>query len=159
MSGFLDKVELAFTCPLRWEKLAGGDTKRFCGACEKHVTNLSAMTRHEAASFLRTTRGPICVRVEVDDAGRSVHRPSLSIPALSLSLMAGAPVPSCDETPALMGAPPVLVGEIAVQVEPAQVEPLPTPEIMGRAPARPLMGKVARVNERMGDYAAPVEGQ
>jgi hypothetical protein len=140
MSRFLDKVELAFTCPLRWEKLVGGDTERFCGSCQKHVTNLSAMSRHEAAAFLRNTPGPICVRVEIDDKGRSVHRPSLSIPAMSLSLMAGAPVHSCnsgpDETPALMGAPPAVV--------------------LGAMPAEPLMGKIAvPVTEKMGDYALP----
>jgi hypothetical protein len=143
MSGFLDKVELAFTCPLRWDKLVGGDTERFCGSCQKHVTNLSAMTRHEARSFLRTARGPICVRVEVDDAGRSVHRPSLSIPAMSLSLLAGAPMQTCgDDAPALLGAPPPLMGEVAVRGEPAPVEPVPE-----------LLGKVAPVREKMGDYS------
>ncbi len=119
MSGFLDKVELAFTCPLRWEKLVGGDREKFCGSCEKHVTNLSAMSRSEATAFLRATPGPICVRVEVDAAGRSVHRPSLSIPAMSLSLMAGAPIHSCNETPTMMGAPPPLMGEVAVELESA----------------------------------------
>ena len=141
MSRFLNKVELAFTCPLRWEKLVGGDTERFCGSCQKHVTNLSAMSRHEAAAFLRSTPGPICVRVEVDDKGRSVHRPSLSIPAMSLSLMAGAPIHSCNdvpETPALMGSPPAVV--------------------LGEMPAEPLMGKIAMpVTEKMGDYAVPVD--
>ena len=153
MSRFLDKVELAFTCPLRWEKLVGGDTERFCGSCQKHVTNLSAMSRHEAAAFLRSTPGPICVRVEVDDKGRSVHRPSLSIPAMSLSLMAGAPVHSCnsgpDETPALMGAPPAMMGEMVAE---------PPTEFLGQAPAQPLMGKIAMpVTEKMGDYAPPID--
>ena len=149
MARFLDKVELAFTCPLRWEKLVGGDTERFCGSCEKHVTNLSAMSRHEATAFLRSTPGPICVRVEVDDKGRSVHRPSLSIPAMSLSLMAGAPVHSCnsgpDETPALMGAPPAMMGELAVE---------PPTVVLGQ----PIMGKIAMpVTEKMGDYRLPTD--
>ena len=151
MSRFLDKVELAFTCPLRWDKLVGGDTERFCGSCQKHVTNLSAMSRHEAAAFLRNTPGPICVRVEVDDKGRSVHRPSLSIPAMSLSLMAGAPVHSCnqapDDTPVMMGAPPAMMGEAAAE---------PRVEFLGQAPAQPLMGKIAMpVREKMGDYRLP----
>ena len=150
MSRFLDKVELAFTCPLRWEKLVGGDTERFCGSCQKHVTNLSAMSRHEAAAFLRSTPGPICVRVEVDGKGRSIHRPSLSIPAMSLSLMAGAPVHSCNdvpETPALMGSPPAIMGVV--------VEPPPA-AVLGQVPVR--MGKVAMpVTEKMGDYAVPAD--
>ena len=159
MSRFLDKVELAFTCPLRWEKLVGGDTERFCGSCQKHVTNLSAMSRHEAAAFLRSTPGPICVRVEVDDKGRSVHRPSLSIPAMSLSLMAGAPVHSCNEvaepTPVLMGAPPAIMG---VTVEPPPVAAERPTEFLGGVPAQPLMGKIAMpVNEKMGDYRMPID--
>ena len=153
MSRFLDKVELAFTCPLRWEKLVGGDTERFCGSCQKHVTNLSAMSRHEATAFLRSTPGPICVRVEVDDKRRSVHRPSLSIPAMSLSLMAGAPIHSChevpDDTPALMGAPPAMMGEVAGE---------PPPAFLGQAPMQPLMGKIAMpATEKMGDYRAPID--
>ena len=150
MSAFLHKVELAFTCPLRWDRLVGGDTERFCGSCQKHVTNLSAMMRHEAAAFLRSTPGPICVRVEVDSAGRSVHRPAVSIPAMSLSLMAGSPVGSCNETPALMGSPPPIV----VAVEP--VVEGPVVEALGEAPTQPLMGRVPLVREKMGDYAAPI---
>ena len=152
MSAFLNKVELAFTCPLRWDKLVGGDSERFCGTCQKHVTNLSAMTRHEAAAFLRSTPGPICVRVEVDSAGRSVHRPALSIPAMSLSLMAGAPVGSCNETPpALMGSPPPIVDVVEPVVEG------PVVEALGEAPAQPLMGRIPLVREKMGDYAPSKE--
>jgi hypothetical protein len=153
MSRFLDKVELAFTCPLRWEKLVGGDTERFCGSCQKHVTNLSAMSRHEAAAFLKNTPGPVCVRVEVDDKGRSVHRPALSATAMSLSLMAGAPIHSCNEvpdnTPVMMGAPPAMMGEVAAE------QPV---EFLGQAPVQPLMGKIAMpVTEKMGDYAPSID--
>jgi len=155
MSRFLDKVELAFTCPLRWEKLVGGDTERFCGSCQKHVTNLSAMTRHEAAAFLRNTPGPICVRVEVDDTGRSVHRPALSTAAMSLSLMAGAPVHSCNpapnDTPVMMGAPPPMMGEVAVAPPPTE-----QPAMLGQVPVQPMMGKIA-MPEKMGDYRMPVD--
>jgi hypothetical protein len=155
MSRFLDKVELAFTCPLRWEKLVGGDTERFCGSCQKHVTNLSAMSRHEAAAFLRSTPGPICVRVEVDDKGRSVHRPSLSTAAMSLSLIAGAPVHSCNEardaTPVMMGAPPAMMGAVAILPPPVE-----QPAMLGQVPVQPMMGKIA-VPEKMGDYRMPTE--
>jgi hypothetical protein len=154
MSRFLDKVELAFTCPLRWEKLVGGDTERFCGSCQKHVTNLSAMSRHEAAAFLRSTPGPICVRVEVDDKGRSVHRPALSIPAMSLSLMVGAPAHSCNQTPdtpVMMGAPPAMMGEVAVAPPPVE-----QPAMLGQVPVQPMMGKIA-LPEKMGDYRVPTD--
>ena len=171
---FLDKVELAFTCPLAWEKLTGGDRERHCEQCNKHVTNLSSMSREDAAAWLKASPGPICVRVEVDDRGRSVHRPSLGMGALSLSLVA-SPVHSCQDQPtevvgglpaqrdivdpipvgpALMGEPPALVPE--VNVEPPPIVPPPVPPVhalVGRMPVRhdppqpphqKVMGKVKR---------------
>lgn len=85
---FLDNVQLAFQCPLRWEKLVGGERERYCSSCEKHVHNLSAMTRGEATRFLREQNAPICIRVEVDAQGRAVHRPGLAAVALAASLAA-----------------------------------------------------------------------
>lgn len=85
---FLDKVQLAYECPLRWEKLVGGETRRFCATCQKHVTNLSAMTRLEAETLLRDAATPICVRVEVDAQGRAVHRPALAAAALAAAGLA-----------------------------------------------------------------------
>ena len=41
---FLDNVQMAFTCPMAWEKLLGDDRKRYCGACDKHCTGRS--TKH-----------------------------------------------------------------------------------------------------------------
>ena len=85
----LDAVRLACQCPMRWEQLSacirpggtagtGGalptDAQRYCGACEKHVHDLSALTRVEAEALLAT--GPICVRVRVDAQGRSIHKPA-----------------------------------------------------------------------------------
>ncbi len=96
----LDSVRLAFECPLRWEKLArvasgqdpnrgDDDAKRFCGTCERHVHNLSAMSRPAAEAFLREVDVAVCVRVEVDAAGRAVHRPAM-LPALAgVALVAG----------------------------------------------------------------------
>lgn len=104
----LDAVRLAFECPMRWEKLArvaGGnhpngadDAKRFCHACNKHVHNLSAMTRAEAEALVSDDATPICVRVEVDAAGRSIHRPSRSAALAGAVLVAGLAgcVPSAD---------------------------------------------------------------
>ncbi|GDX81016.1 hypothetical protein LBMAG42_28270 [Deltaproteobacteria bacterium] len=89
---FLDSVQLAYTCPLAWEKLLGNDQKRFCMDCQKHVTNLSAMTRGQAETYLHANAdAPICVRVEVDAKGRAVHRPALSAAAaVAMSLSAVA---------------------------------------------------------------------
>lgn len=104
----LDAVRLAFECPMRWEKLArvaGGqhangtdDAKRFCHTCDKHVHNLSAMSRAEAEALVRDEATPICVRIDVDAAGRSIHRPSRSAVlagAVLAASLAGC-VPSAD---------------------------------------------------------------
>lgn len=95
----LDAVRLAFECPMRWEKLARvasgqhpngrDDERRFCHACNKHVHNLSAMTRAEAEALVRDDATPICVRVEVDAAGRSIHRPSAAAVLAGAVLVAG----------------------------------------------------------------------
>lgn len=88
---FLDKVQLAYSCPLAWDKLIGGDERRFCMDCQKHVTNLSAMTRPQAEAWLAEQAGaPICVRVEVDAKGRSVHRPALRGAALAALALGAA---------------------------------------------------------------------
>ena len=109
----LDTVRLAFECPMRWEKLARvasgkhpngvDDEKRFCHACNKHVHNLSAMSRAEAEALVRDDATPICVRIEVDAAGRSIHRPSrpamLAGAVLAAGLAGGAPTADSDSSP------------------------------------------------------------
>lgn len=108
---FLDKVQLAYECPLRWEKLVGGDTRRFCATCQRHVTDLSSMSRLEAEKLLRDAATPICVRVEVDREGRAVHRPALQSAALAaagLALAACGPgLGETADTAAETGALPI----------------------------------------------------
>lgn len=127
----LDAVRLAFECPMRWEKLArvasgqhpngADDTKRFCHACDKHVYNLSAMTRSEAEALVREDAPPICVRIEVDAAGRSIHRPSRSTVLAGAVLAAGLAgcVPSADSDSSGSG---VAVGQEAVAAPPSIAE-------------------------------------
>lgn len=100
---FLDNVQMAFECPLAWDKLVGGERKKYCGSCDKHVTNLTDMTRPEARRFLQANQdAPICIRVEVDAMGRSVHRAMLPVPALGVGVLAvsvaGGPSSCSQET-------------------------------------------------------------
>lgn len=88
---FLDNVQMAFECPLAWDKLVGNDTTRHCGQCDKHVTNLSAMTRPQARKYLSENQdAPICIRVEVDDKGKAVHRASLAAPLIPATVLISA---------------------------------------------------------------------
>ncbi|MBL0869825.1 MAG: hypothetical protein IBJ18_04535 [Phycisphaerales bacterium] len=50
----LDRVQIAAPCPARWEDMAGDDKVRHCELCKLNVHNLSAMTRDEAETLLRS---------------------------------------------------------------------------------------------------------
>ncbi len=59
----VQQVRIASPCPERWEDMRGDDKRRFCGRCELHVHNLSAMTAREIETLLRTSTGRICGRL------------------------------------------------------------------------------------------------
>jgi hypothetical protein len=58
----LDRARVAAPCSADWDTMVGDARVRFCGACEKNVYNLSAMSRAEAESFVRLREGGVCVR-------------------------------------------------------------------------------------------------
>ena len=177
----LDPIRMAFECPLRWEKLIGGDRTRHCAACDKHVFNLSAMTRIEAQRLLDDSETPICIRVEVGADGRARFQPALPGLAASAAVVAAAAIvavgpsppsaplaaPSaqvqavgakaaCALPPMIVPAPPPVVrmGEPALVAPPP---PTPAPPVVAPAPppVEHPMGKVAQppVFELMGDVA------
>ncbi len=63
-------ISFDFACPMDWDAMTGDDTRRHCGACNKHVTNLSNLTPTAARRFLERTAGSnVCVQVSHDPAG------------------------------------------------------------------------------------------
>jgi len=58
----LDQVRIASPCSARWEDMTGDDRSRFCQHCQKHVFNLSAMSRAEAEQLVREKEGRLCGR-------------------------------------------------------------------------------------------------
>src|SRR5215210_4470085 len=58
----LDYVRVAAPCPADWGKMVGDERVRFCGSCDRHVYNLSGMTRREAEALVTNTEGRLCVR-------------------------------------------------------------------------------------------------
>src|SRR3954471_24974057 len=56
----LDQVRVASPCPARWEDMEGDERRRFCGQCQLHVYNLSAMTRAEAMALVSGAEGRLC---------------------------------------------------------------------------------------------------
>lgn len=56
-------------CGQSWADMPGDDHKRFCGSCQHHVHNLSAMTAREAYALIKARRAGerLCVRYLVED--------------------------------------------------------------------------------------------
>jgi hypothetical protein len=58
----LDNIRVATPCSAEWAKMTGDDRVRHCGDCQKHVYNLSDMTRDEAEALIVEKEGRLCVR-------------------------------------------------------------------------------------------------
>ncbi len=68
-----DEIVIDEPCDVPWASMRGTDRKRFCDQCDKHVHDLSAMTREEAASVVQDGR---CVQYRADADGNLLFRPS-----------------------------------------------------------------------------------
>lgn len=58
----LDNVRVASPCRADWNAMVGDARVRACGSCNKHVYNLSGMTRAEAEALIVAREGQLCVR-------------------------------------------------------------------------------------------------
>lgn len=59
----LDVIEVPRPCPVPWETMTGSDAqRRFCSHCNRHVHDLSAMSRAEAEDLICKSAGELCVR-------------------------------------------------------------------------------------------------
>src|ERR1700750_3421422 len=59
----LKRMRVASPCSVGWENMAGDERTRFCNQCNLHVYNISAMTREEVSSLIKSTEGRICARL------------------------------------------------------------------------------------------------
>lgn len=92
----LDTIRIASPCSASWDAMVGDTKSRFCGACEKHVYDLSAMTREEAELLVLEREGELCVRlyrrrdgrVLTQDCPVGVRRKRLRVAGM-LTLVAG----------------------------------------------------------------------
>jgi hypothetical protein len=57
----LDDLTIPEPCNADWNAMTGDERRRFCGACQKHVTDLSTFTKPEAQRFLDENPGA-CVQ-------------------------------------------------------------------------------------------------
>jgi hypothetical protein len=58
----LEQIQVASPCQAAWDAMTGDNHARFCGQCQKHVYNLSGMTRADAEALVNRTEGRMCVR-------------------------------------------------------------------------------------------------
>jgi hypothetical protein len=59
----LERIEIASPCRASWKDMAGDERVRFCATCAKHVYDLSAMTREEAAALVAGSSRDRCFRL------------------------------------------------------------------------------------------------
>src|SRR5712672_4856339 len=62
----LPNIRIASPCSAEWKSMAPvgdeGERVRHCGSCDKHVYNLSEMTRDEAEALIVAKEGKLCAR-------------------------------------------------------------------------------------------------
>jgi hypothetical protein len=98
----LENVRIASPCHMSWDGMTGNDTVRFCHACEKHVYDLSAMTRADAERLLYEREG-LCLRlyrradgtVLTSDCQVGARSRRTQRTALAVALAVGAATATC----------------------------------------------------------------
>jgi len=85
-----DQLHIAEPCNADWTAMSGDERERFCGSCQKHVHDLSAMSARQAEQLVRGQEG-LCVRYRVDRQGRLVHRRNRLLGAVAAGLALSAP--------------------------------------------------------------------
>ena len=68
-------LELRFACGEDWDAFEGGQGKRHCERCSKHVYDLSVLRKSEAEALFREPPPEgLCVRYRHDGEGRILFR-------------------------------------------------------------------------------------
>lgn len=166
-------------CHADWDEMTGDDRKRFCGACTKHVHNLSEMTHAEAAELLKSHTN-LCVQYASHSSGEVFFRDSTSpvwrlhrqvegtkkllAAALSIPMLAGA-LAGCDapDAPSPDAVAPVIQinpdGTLKAPgsgVAPTFTAPSTPPDEIEHLQGEPAI-EPEEIEERMGDIAMPEE--
>lgn len=68
------KFDFEYECDKGWDEMKGGDRRRFCDSCDKHVHHISGMTEKQARKFLEEHDYEVCVDFYRDDDGHTVFR-------------------------------------------------------------------------------------
>lgn len=176
----INEIEIATPCPADWEQMLGDDKVRFCGQCEKHVYNFSAMTAAQIGEVIEETEGVFCGRLyrradgtvltadcpvglaeKARLAARRAARRGLAFAGLlGVSLISGAAgFFSKGAQCSIEQVKPIITDwsddHVAggMMVEPPvqpHVEPTPQPQVR-----RPVAGRIQVRGPKMGEIKAP----
>ncbi|AIE87895.1 hypothetical protein [Fimbriimonas ginsengisoli] len=156
----LHSLRVASPCPKTWEELDGDDRRRYCGKCEKHVHNLSAMSAVEAATLMESSgEGHLCVRYDARPDGRPEFADDRRLRRAfgrGLALVCGFAFVACSPA----GRWPGVTGKVRALLDKNTLMQAgrTVPERLGRIAAPPLLGKLkapAKPREFVGDVALP----
>ncbi|MDI1448479.1 hypothetical protein [Polyangium sp. 6x1] len=157
----LRRFHIAEPCSERWESMAGSESRRHCGSCDKQVVALAELTPEEADRLIASARPhSLCVRVEHDEEGNVLFRdrepnppPARRLPRLRLAVGASLLVAACGK-----GEPaPTATNEAAMpEVAEAQASPtpLPSPEPEARPNTPPEAPAGLKPHEHKHDKAS-----
>ena len=161
----LDNLHVAAPCSADWSRMTGDARVRFCGSCEKHVYNLSDMTRPEAEALLVEKEGKLCVRyfqradgtiLTADcPTGVATRRRKRRVMAATFSAVSAVAAAASvfgvrSQGSVLMGAPMPHVGQVVPTVTPEPTMTMGEPmEMVGKlgpppSPTRPKREKRAK---------------
>jgi hypothetical protein len=110
----LDSIRIPQPCSTEWEQMIGDDRTRFCNECNKHVYNLSAMTRRQAEAIIEASRGKLCARVIRQEDGTTVVRDDAILPDAGLHHIRRASPIASAVVSAMMAVSPVMAAQTSV---------------------------------------------
>ena len=173
-------------CHVAWDTMHAEDAspRRYCDTCEKHVHDLSAMTKREAEALLQASDWNICVNYEVNEDGEMLFQPEppsrlmQQIQGAQKLLAAAALITplaliqaACDEDPSLrLGGEPMPVAQSVeatggtpttppgpgAGLEPTLEETTPSCD-PAESVEQPAVEETPQVRHRHGGEAKPVE--
>jgi|JI10StandDraft_1071094.scaffolds.fasta_scaffold940430_2 hypothetical protein len=144
----LQELRVASPCSERWDAMTGDDRMRFCGKCQQHVFDVSAMTSAEAEELLRSRDGRACVRFfrrsdgtvltrDCPEGARRQRRRRFAVAGAAVAVLASLAGGVARAFTGRPAPPPEHPGELGIPMGPTSVAPRP---VMGVPAPRPVMG-------------------
>jgi hypothetical protein len=115
----LDSIQIPKPCTAEWSQMSGDDQRRFCSECNKHVLNLSAMTRRQAEAHIEASQGRLCARMIRQEDGSTVVVADWVLPAANLHQIRRASPIASAVVSAMMAVSPVIAMQAPKPAKPS----------------------------------------